>query len=234
VTPKAKVAIVAGDIHSRKFEESLTEIASKFDQVIAVYGNHEFYGRDISWRADKTLIPDNVHILDRDIFEYKDVVFIGASLWTDFKNQDWFVMNSAKSMINDFRIISANNGASRFTPQMALDMHLKDRAYIKMMVEQFRKKADKKIVVVTHFLPSYRCVAEKWKRNPGEDTLNYYFSATCDDLVEMEGINAWVYGHTHSPGDFKIGDVRMVANPLGYPTERTQAGEPYTDKVILI
>jgi len=232
VQPKAKVAVVAGDIHSKRFEQQLTEIASRFEQVIAVYGNHEWYRRDISWRADPTLLPDNVALLNPGVFEYKDVVFIGATLWTDFKNRDWFVMHAAQDNINDFHVIRSHDYAHKFTSHMAAEKHEKEKAYIKLMIEKYRGTG-KKIVIVTHFIPSYALVHPRWK-DMGSDTLNYYFSAQCDDLVEYSEAAAWVYGHTHNPGDAKLHNVRCVCNPLGYPKERDQAGEPYTDKVILV
>ena len=29
----------------------------------------------------------------------------------------------------------------------------------------------------------------------------------------------WIHGHTHDRCDYAIGNTRVVANPLGYPTE---------------
>ncbi len=226
VKPIADIAIVAGDIHSRYFEDQINEISTKFKHVVCVFGNHSFYKRDIEWRPNYKILNKNIHILDRGVWQYYNTVFIGATLWTDFKNQDFHVMHAAKDCINDFRVISANNGGTRFTPQMAYDLHVKDKAYIKMMIEKFRAEK-KKIVVITHFMPSYQCVHEKWRQNPGTDTLNSYFSANCDDLVEMEGIDAWCFGHTHDKREMVIGSTPLYCNPLGYPRENPE----FTDMV---
>jgi Icc-related predicted phosphoesterase len=218
VTPQAPVAVVAGDINSREFEHTCNIIASKFEHVIVVLGNHEWYKKDISWRPDQSKLADNVHVLNQGVYEHDDVVFIGATLWSDFKNQDWFVMDGAKRGINDFHII--RNGAHNFTPHLASDFHRKDKQYLQMMINKFADHDDKKIVVVTHFMPSYQCVNERWRRNPGTDTLNYYFSANCDDMFDPDKINLWICGHTHDNVDMCINDVRVVCNPLGYYGEK--------------
>lgn len=226
VTPQAPIAVVAGDIHSRAFEDQLNEISLKFDHVIAVYGNHEWYHRDISWRADKTMLAKNVHVLDNDVVEIDGVLFVGCTLWSDFDNESFHVMHSAKDMINDFRIVRSNNGGTRFTPQEALEFHRSSVQWIKHILQQNR---DKKTVMVTHFMPSHKCVNEKWRR-PSSEMLNSYFAANCDDLIEMSEADLWICGHTHDAFDFDMFGTRMVCNPIGYPRENPT----FTDKVVEI
>lgn len=215
ITPQADIAVVAGDIDARKFETTMTEIASKFEKVIYLLGNHEFYHKDVSWRPNINLMPDNVILLDRSCYLQEDVIFIGATLWSDFKNQDHWVMKYADNSINDFYMITKSNGGRKFTVQDAYDIHLLDKEYIKCMIELNRNK---KIVIVTHFMPSYALVHPKWKSG-NCDTLNYYFSSSCDDLVVDSGAAVFISGHTHDAYDTMLGDVRCVCNPFGYPGE---------------
>lgn len=222
VTPQAPVAVVAGDIDAHKFEKTVTEIATRFEKVICVLGNHEYYRKDIAWKPDITQMPDNVVLLDPGVHQHEDILFIGATLWTDFKDQDWFVMHNAKDNINDFRVVK--DGEHRFTPHKALDFHHREKAFIKLMIEENR---DKKVVIVTHFMPTYHVVHEKWKKT-GTDNLNYYFAAQCDDLINMCEAKAWIFGHTHDRRDMMLGDVRMVCNPLGYARENPD----YQDMII--
>ena len=227
IQPQAPVAIVAGDIDTRDFEGTLTEIASKFEHVFAVYGNHEFYHRDVSWRADPAKLPENVTILDRSVKEYEGKLFMGCTLWTDFKNQDWFIMHRADDGINDFHVITEDNGGRRFTANRAWEKHVQEKAWLKKMIEQNR---DKEIVIVTHFIPSYALVHEKWKGG-GTDSLNYYFSAGCDDLIETCEAKAWVFGHTHDRREMEIAGVPFYCNPLGYGAGRENH---YTYKDMII
>jgi DNA repair exonuclease SbcCD nuclease subunit len=231
ITPQADVAIVAGDIDTRNFEITLQEIGKRFKKVFCIYGNHEFYHRDIDWRPDMKLIPENVTILDRTCEEYEGKLFMGCTLWTDFKNQDWFVLHRADDGINDFHAITANNGGTRFTANMAYEKHLQEKGWLKVMLDQNREKEK---VVITHFLPTYQCVHPRWKGG-NTDTLNYYFAANCEDLIEDHPeIKAWVFGHTHDRRELEFNGIPFYCNPLGYGAgkERRGFGDPYTDMVI--
>lgn len=73
-------------------------------------------------------------------------------------------------------------------------------------------------IVVTHHLPHPDCVDAKYKGNP----LNPFFLNTLAvPLVESGQASLWVYGHTHTPMDFRIGPTRLICNPVGYPHEGT-------------
>jgi predicted phosphodiesterase len=224
VTPQADVAVVAGDIHSRRFEDAVNEIATKFKLVIVLLGNHEWYRRDISWEPDRTQFLDNVVLLDPGVYEYEDVTFIGATLWSDLKNEDPVLMLTVRNHINDFRVI--RNGDRTFTPQDAVKRHHKEVKFLNKMVEKHREK---KIVIITHFMPSFELVHPKW-HTPGTALLNHYFAANCDDLVEKSEAAAWIFGHTHDRRDMDVRGVRCVCNPIGYPRENPD----YQDMVIKV
>ena len=225
VTPQADVAIVAGDIDARVYEATVREIAGEFKKVFVLLGNHEFYRKDITWRPDITRMPENVTLLDRSAEEYEGVLFAGATLWSDMKNGDPFLAQSADRCINDFRVISTGKGRA-FKARDAADIHYKDKEFLDTIVELNRGK---KLVIATHFMPSYALVHEKWKGG-GTDELNYYFSANCDDLVTKSEAALWVFGHTHDRRDMMIGNVRCVCNPLGYARENPD----FTDMIVEI
>jgi predicted phosphodiesterase len=213
IKPLAPVAIVAGDIDSRHFERTLTELAKKFERVIAVYGNHEFYHKDISWRPDFSQIPENVSILDRSVVEIDGSLIVGATLWSDFKNSNQFVVDSSKRGINDFHIIS--DKGNRFTPQAAAGLYQEDKQYINKILDI---NDGKKVVVVTHFIPGYQFVNPMYKGN-SMDTLNYYFSANCEDIIQRSKVDTWVFGHSHSFHESFERGTHFISNPYGYPRE---------------
>ena len=84
----ADVIVFAGDVHTGK--NGIKWILNTFPNrpVIYVLGNHEFYGQKIP-----KLISDikevaqgtNIHVLENNSVEIGDVVFLGATLWTDFR-----------------------------------------------------------------------------------------------------------------------------------------------------
>ena len=59
VTPDAKIAVVPGDISAKRFKLAAQEIASKFEHVVAVMGNHDFEGKVIRWEPE---VPSNFHL----------------------------------------------------------------------------------------------------------------------------------------------------------------------------
>ena len=51
--------------------------------------------------------------------------------------------------------------------------------------------------------------------------MNYYFASDLDNFIlDNQNIKLWIHGHVHDPFDYKIGETRVVCNPLGYPRER--------------
>lgn len=71
-------------------------------------------------------------------------------------------------------------------------------------------------VIVCHHAPSSFCVNEKWVG----DRLNpFFYTDYSGKIVELSKTKLLVHGHMHDSVDFKLGKVRIVSNPLGYPSE---------------
>ena len=197
--PDVDVAVVAGDIDTRRYEATVSDIAANFKHVVCLLGNHEFYHRDISWRPDPSKMPDNVHVLDRGTVKIDDVTFIGCTLWSDFKHADKKVIELADRCINDFKVIK-NGADKRFTAQDACEIHVEER---KWLIDAIRFTEGKK-VIVTHFMPSHGCVHPKWKTDKTTRQLNHYFAANCDELLRLGAeldAKLWINGHTHDEYD---------------------------------
>jgi predicted phosphodiesterase len=84
---EAEVVILAGDVSTGR--NGLKWALKTFPDrpVIYVLGNHEFYGqklqkliKELQELADGT----NIHLLENGSCCIGDVVFLGATLWTDF------------------------------------------------------------------------------------------------------------------------------------------------------
>jgi hypothetical protein len=75
--------------------------------------------------------------------------------------------------------------------------------------------AGKKVVVITHNLPSIRSIPERYRT----DLVSAAFASNLDDLVERSGALLWLHGHTHTACDYMIGRTRVLCNPRGYPQE---------------
>lgn len=80
------MVVLAGDIHLK--HHGINWVKEHFDvPVIYVPGNHEYFGCEIlsNNKKMKSLAKNsNVHVLINDSVEIDGVLFVGATLWTDF------------------------------------------------------------------------------------------------------------------------------------------------------
>jgi hypothetical protein len=200
---EAEVLVLAGDIAvgAKEVSMALYKFSDAYPQVVYLPGNHEFYGQDMQC-LDNMVLPANVHVLNPGVIKLGDITFIGASLWTNFRN-DSFAMHAANRMISDFSRIR------NFSPLKAKALFEQHWEFIKF---HYGHSSGKK-VIVSHFLPAVECISERFR---DEGLLNYYFANDLGSEIQDMSDVVWMYGHTHDSGDFMLGDTRMLCNPMGY------------------
>jgi Icc-related predicted phosphoesterase len=236
--PGGEVLILAGDIaearsinkqhHSAKVvqdepdhyyrcSEFFKWECAKYDRVFYVMGNHEHYhGRfDKTYHILKSIMPDNVSVLENEVVEYKGVMFMGATLWTDLNKGDPMTAITLKHGMNDYSAIQnyypAKDLYHKLTPEHTAETHFKTKQYFKTVLELNR---DKTFVVVTHHSPSFQGVNEKYKH---DTVMNGGYSSSLDEFIlDNENIRVWIHGHMHDPVDYVIGNTRILCNPRGY------------------
>lgn len=235
--PGGEVLILAGDVaearsiskhhHSTKIIQDTPDEfyrcseffkfeCAKYDKVFYVMGNHEHYHN----RLDKTreilesVMPKNVTILENDYVVYKDVVFLGATLWTDCNKNDPISIQQIRHFMNDFRVIKnqySDNVYAKLTPEHTIGVHRKTLEYFKKVLES---NSDKPAVVITHHGPSYLSIHERYKN---EYLVNgAYVSDLGNFILDHPNVKYWVHGHVHSKFHYEIGDTQVLTNPRGY------------------
>jgi predicted phosphodiesterase len=213
--PKFDAMLVAGDLVPR-MEKGVAWLRERVTDrpVIYVPGNHEFYGCDIDRTVEKArqaAAGTNIHILqDDEILINGQVLFVGATLWTDFDlfgNRDYAMMRAAEGM-NDYRKIRKKAYQLRLRPADTLARHWKSRAFIERATREAH--ADHRVVVITH----HGCVREATRAGTEADVISAAYTSDCSDL--LENVDLWVYGHTHESRDFTVGRTRIVSNSKGY------------------
>ena len=232
------VVVLAGDIHSgtRGIEWARSTWPTR--PVIYLPGNHEFYGRSyVAHRAQMEKVAaqyDNVHLLDRGAIVVGDVLFIGATLWTDFeywgkgdivRRAD--AMAVAARYMNDFRLIRVADDADgryrRFMPEDSVEIFDIEHAFLQNLLQsdlhalskKFSVDRIRKRVVVTHHLPSKGSVHPQYANSE----LNPAFTSRIDETVGRADL--WLHGHTHESCDYLVeGEnghfARVICNPRGY------------------
>lgn len=221
---QADVLILAGDISVGRTNlvDTLKFFADKYEQVIYVPGNHEYYSA-ASYGHFRNLpkVPNNVHSLDVGTLLLGKYVFIGATLWSDLHSKDPNLYNLVQRQIPDFRRMPDN------TPEQFVQRHQLERDYIMRQHDEYENSEK---IIITHFLPSPMCISDRWKSGY---PMNYYFAAHDMDhfVTDLKNTPLWVFGHTHDPIDLKINSTRFVCSPYGYPGE-TPMSTKYVPKVV--
>lgn len=235
--PGGDVLILAGDIaESRSIRKSLHETkpldrtpgyfkcwdffefeCAKYQKVFYVMGNHEHYhGRfDKTYDELKSMMPENVTVLENEVVEYNGVMFMGATLWTDCNRGDPITVWHLKQSMNDYRVVQNHypdkNLYHKLTPEFTYATHKKTLEYFKTVLELNRNKP---FVVITHHAPSFTSVNEKYTY---DKTMNGgYASELSEFILDNPNIKYWVHGHMHDPVEYNIGETRILSNPRGY------------------
>ncbi|TLX15759.1 metallophosphoesterase [Rhizobium sp. MHM7A] len=219
--PQADVCIAAGDILDKGIVPSLEWLNANIAPsmpVIFVAGNHEFYRSSVieSLAAAKTAAADmpNVHFLHNRAVEIGDVLFVGATLWTDQdlhsnRQLSAFFAKDSQIGMKDYKKISWQKSPwQRLTPARTIGMHRESRSFIAKTLEARNGKA----VVASHHAPSIQSMSE----TDGANTSAPSYASNLEALIEELKPSAWVHGHVHRSNRYRIGQTEILSNPRGY------------------
>lgn len=213
---KPDVVVLAGDIDQGI--KAVQWAADTFPGIPVLYvaGNHEYYGGHIDTMPEKIQeacdASPNVTFLNGEQYAVIDgVLFLGATLWTDFRlfgdeHRDEAMMRCEQGMNDYHKIRVANTGYRKLAPKDTARLHANDHGYIwEMLAAPFSGKR----VVISHMSPSLKSVPDKYRTQ----VLSAAFASHLDSTVEKADL--WIHGHTHTSMDYTIGKCRVVANPCG-------------------
>ena len=215
----ADVIVVAGDVdEGTRGIEFLMENLPKDKPTLYVPGNHEYYGYNLDSLDEKLkqmAKGSNIHVLNNDSVEIDGILFIGATLWTDFSlfGNPIHAIQRATSSMNDFRYIDKGNGQ----PIDAMDLIVRHTESKNFIADKLIENRTKKAVVITHHAPSIESINPIYRR----DVLSAAFASNLRDFIcYHENIALWIHGHTHYNSDYAICETRVVSNQAGYFTGR--------------
>ncbi len=222
--PEADILVIAGDLGSpftKIYSHFLEEMTAKYKHVIIIPGNHEYYHhsealnlaqprsmKQVEEKLQRVCTSTGAIFLQKSSVEIGGIVFYGCTLWGDPSSskgeEDWSDRYDSK-YIADFKSVSDY-----------LHLHQEHKEWLNSQLE---KKTSKKVVVITHHLPSYKLIESKFKGS----SKNGYYASDSDELVKMADL--WIAGHTHCLIDKKIHNTRCICNPVGYPWEECPYNE---------
>jgi predicted phosphodiesterase len=221
-------------LKAQRFRDFLKRCSFQFPHVIYVAGNHEFYhGKffaSLDHLREECAKYPNIYFLENDVKVINDIVFMGATLWTDCNKHDPFTLHALADMMNDFRIIrNDQSGYRALKPADIADRHRKTLQYFRTVMEGYPQ--EQKFVVVGHHTPSHMSChpqyAHDYIMNGG------YHSDLSDFILDHPQIKLWTHGHTHHPFDYVIGSTRVVCNPRGYENDGYNEDTGWNPNIIL-
>lgn len=238
------VLIVAGDLtcarffqsqrsdsdakkHQRYMDKFVNEWTTKFKRTYYVMGNHEHYGfliPESSKVLGEYLKGTNIKILDPGSEVFEDVLFVGATLWTDFNGNDFDTKTTIRYSMNDYRTIyhkhayeltaeekqssDLNIKSGLITPNFIMEAHNYDKTFLDF---QLRNVRGMKTVVITHHAPRM-----EFNGDHSTGLIHGYCSDQSALIDANPQIALWACGHTHCNRDFYQGNTRLVSNCRGY------------------
>jgi len=220
----ADAVILAGDISTGRNGLKWALMTFPDQPVIYVLGNHEFYGQKLQKliaELKEMARGTNVHLLENESCCIGDVVFLGATLWTDFALNGNPVVSevTAQTGMNDYRRIRTLPRYSRLRPSDTRRLHMQSRRWLE---DQALSLKGRKVVVVTHHAPSRESIPPAFDGDP----CNPAFASDLSRFIVESEARLWIHGHIHFSCDYPLGKTRVLANPRGYPTEPRTGFDP--------
>ena len=199
-----EVCILAGDIgnpHEPQYDVFMKFIRRNFMKAFVIAGNHEYYGSPMEETdafLDKYFKPfENVTFLKESYEVYGGYCFVGTTLWTHIIDPKYKIQDV-------YRI-------PRFDYMECNRLHRKSLAFLKEALTH------ENCVVITHHMPSSALIDVKYL-TPSMRPYHQWFACEMDAFF-IPNIQAWFYGHTHTPSQKQIQNIPFLCNPIGYPGE---------------
>jgi predicted phosphodiesterase len=231
-----------GDPSSLAYADFLLAQAERFDTVLVLCGNHEYYGRSV----------DETHALVRAVCERAPAFGSGTESPRAFGSgtESPRAFGSGTESPRAGRLVFLDQATHVLGGGLAVlgatlwsDIADEQRSDVACFLADFRYIRDwnveanqamhkrhvawlqqelsrqaalgNRVLVLTHHAPSFRGTsALKHAGSP----LSSAFATNLEALLRPPVV-AWCFGHTHHTSDQTIQGVRVVSNQMGYPGE---------------
>jgi predicted phosphodiesterase len=229
IEPVAPILILAGDIASHgcnRLAPFLSYVSQSFEHVLWILGNHEYYDANGKSMHDivatlRGMCPNNVHILDNEVWEDGNLVILGTTLWSKILQQQ---KDKIERTVRDFRCIYKQTGQLLSTDDVN-ELHQCSVAFLQDRLDA-TFGLNKKLVIVTHHVPFIF-------NGIRGDPLHSAFAS--DVVLKNDGdVRLWVCGHTHHNFVTKKEHYTIVSNQFGYEGEHDGRGYRYDCTMVLI
>lgn len=216
---KGSTLALLGDIGNPfkdNYKEFLQYTSHNWDSVLLLTGNHEYWQEKYNMSDVDNKIRDivtnfpNITFLNNDKYEFSNYTILGTTLWTSMSR----VISNSKKMGDDLYIpktdiISNHNNSVKW-----LESQIHSFVKNKNLEKHSQILDNKKIIVFSHHLPSYKLIIDKYRKDryiPYHDR----FASHLDYLIQ-DPVKIWLCGHSHSVNEININGVHCAINAYGY------------------
>lgn len=210
----ADVLVLAGDIANCR--DGIIAFSDWPVPVVYVHGNHEFYGDEYHAVRDRlsNASAGSVHYLENQELVLSGVRFLGCCLWTDYALDGDVDAAMAKTWQYMYDHNEIRYADGRFEPVHALELHQESRSWLAQKLDEpFAGKT----IIVTHHAPHRNSIHPGYRNHPGNPGF-------VSDLTSLMGKAVlWIHGHTHSSFRYLVNGTEVIANPCGYPKNKSVA-----------
>lgn len=220
IEPQADILVMAGDIvpfqKVYELDSFFDKLAEQFKKVYWLPGNHEYYESDIKDRTGEfsEKIRENIILLNNKVIEIEDFTFLFSTLWTELKEENF---GAYKEQWPDFSGIKDNE--AHFTPEVYNKLYKENVAFLENALME--KDKNDKTVVVTHHLPTFQALQEKYAVSSFKEA----FASDLVNLINRTNPAFWIYGHNHhNMSAFEMNGTTLLTNQLGYVQREEQEG----------
>ncbi|KAK7755847.1 hypothetical protein SLS62_002133 [Diatrype stigma] len=210
----------------RKFLEKLV---GRYERVFLVLGNHEFYG--LSYEAgiaqarrlsEEPSLADSLVLLHRTRWDDpgSGLTILGCTLWSDIPNTAEAIF---ESKINDFKKIDG------WTVPKHSQVHAEEADWLRTEVARVAasepegddvsssssgsRTRRRHLLVATHYAP---CLEGTSRPEQASNPWTPAFATGLVDQGGWDGVNTWVFGHTHHTTALVRNGIKLVSNQRGY------------------
>ena len=206
-----------GNPFKDNYKEFLKYTSNKWEHIFLLTGNHEYWHEKYNMDDVDNKIKDlvsvfpNITFLNNNKYEFSNCTILGTTLWSQ-------INDVPKRKIGDDLYIHRNSQSITYKGLNLL--HYNSVNWLKKKLKE--EKSHKNVVVLTHHLPSYSLIVDKYRK--GYYKLYHDRFASHLDYMIKPPIRAWLCGHSHSVNEVNINGVHCAINAYGYfnLTDRTE------------
>lgn len=228
----SSIAVVAGDVSNDPYTTifELEKIASHYDRVLFVDGNHEHYDNRSESRNRANRMPPQTYAIFRSEFEshpkivYLDqgrnaflidgTAFIGANGWYDFNHQakQDHCITTWYDKMNDPHWANIDH-------EWVWNEAIRHSSNLTATVAAMNQNPNvKEIVLVTHTIPHEKGLYQH-PSNLTWNLLNGCYLNSLSKRAHFGKVKVHCFGHTHRRQNFNVDGIDFVCNPRGYQGE---------------